>query len=269
MHRFVLNASIAALINANLQQTASELSISESGIRRSNIGGFHSDEERFEGSGSSSEWYGQLQNVLLEALRMLHHGPEEEEEVATMPGATSLPWARARELNCRGWLNVNDSTHFNLLHDHGDAVWSAVYYVDPGMTAASTAPTPQAAPSASAAAAEGGAAPRRVRPPNDAAYAGALLLRTQLKAFSTDFAYLPVPPSAGDLWIFPGYLPHAVLPRTLPTAESGELQAAKTATPPSASTAPASSQRISVACNVLAPEKPEVNRIARQLLRVQ
>ena len=60
--------------------------------------------------------------------------------------------------------------------------------------------------------------------------AGELLLQTQLKAWTAEYAYLPVPPVPGTLWLFPGYMPHAVLPR--------------------AKTMDSSSLRISVACNI-------------------
>ncbi|KAH8072506.1 hypothetical protein JL721_3785 [Aureococcus anophagefferens] len=54
-----------------------------------------------------------------------------------------------------------------------------------------------------------------------------------LKAFTHEYAYVAVPPTPGDLWVFPGHVSHAVLPRALP----GDASAA--------------GLRISVACNAV------------------
>ena len=77
------------------------------------------------------------------------------------------------------------------------------------------------------------------------------------QAYSSDFAFLPIPPRPGDLWVFPGYLPHAVLPRTLPQTAAAHVAATcaeeAAAEEPAAAVrcAASSSLRISVACNVL------------------
>ena len=79
------------------------------------------------------------------------------------------------------------------------------------------------------------------------ACAGELLLETQLKAWTSEFAYLPVRPVPGTMWIFPGYMPHAVLPRA--TSADGAL-------------------RISVACNVaVRAEAERAEHLERDLVR--
>ena len=60
VHRFVISRSVASHLNRALKQDAAELFDAGVGIRRSNVGGFHSTEEVFDGAGSSSAWYGRL-----------------------------------------------------------------------------------------------------------------------------------------------------------------------------------------------------------------
>ena len=101
-------------------------------------------------------------------------------------------------------MNVSPKHAFNQLHDHSAVLYSVVYFVDDGQGIAEA---------------------------GSAACAGELLLLTQLKAWTDEFAYLSVAPVPGRLWLFPGYMPHAVLPRADGADES---------------------LRISVACNVAA-----------------
>jgi len=138
-----------------------------------------------------------------------------------------------------GWLNVNKPSDFNKLHDHGSVPFAAVYYVQGGACAGDMA-LPEgwrefmddahrsyyhdAANCAST----------WERP---TACAGELLLKTQLKAWTDDYAFLRVKPVAGTLWLFPGYMPHAVLPRGGCDDADG-----------------APSLRVSVACNIATHE---------------
>ena len=131
IHRFVLRASIAQQVNEQLLTDAAVRMGSERGIRRSNQGGFHSEEVVF--TGTSSDWYGRLHNVLLEALRML-----EASEAAAAPPIAEADAARSpvfssctpiTKMRMSGWMNVCDATDFHTLHDHGEALWAVVYFV--------------------------------------------------------------------------------------------------------------------------------------------
>ena len=113
----------------------------------------------------------------------------------------------SHEAAITGWINASAPSAFNSLHDHGTSIWSMVYFVDDGGCAAQ----------------------------EDAELWGCLLLRTQLVPFTHKYAFMAARPRPGDLWLFPGYLSHAVLPRQL--KEHGEGSG---------------SLRVSVACN-LAP----------------
>jgi len=127
---------------------------------------------------------------------------------------------------------------------HLQALWSAVYYVARGSGDA----TPDSSdggedemdggPLRAPASADGEEA--------DARSAGSLVLKTQLVPFTHSYGYLPIAPRAGDLWVFPGYLSHAVLPRTLlPPPAVGEGDATAAASPTTSDL-----PRVSVAINV-------------------
>ena len=129
VHRFVLHRSIAAQLNEGIRSEAQGLvDACARGIRRSNVGGFHSDEELFGGCGSSSAWYGRVHKVLLEALRTIHSG--EGDEGSDEDGGSRTAWEAVRSMPIAGWINASRETQFNLLHDHGNAIWSAVLMVD-------------------------------------------------------------------------------------------------------------------------------------------
>ena len=108
IHRFVLSDAVAAAINGPLNAQAIRHCDEHTGSARSNVGGYHSVEELWHGGGSSSEWYGRLHNVVLEAVRALN---------ASAEGGT----AGVTALHVSGWFNVSAPRGYNTLHDHGDA----------------------------------------------------------------------------------------------------------------------------------------------------
>ena len=92
----------------------------------------------------------------------------------------------------------------------------------------------------------------------EACYAGSLLLKTQLG--SAAYGFLPVVTRPGDLWVFPGYLAHAVMPRTIRAAQplvaagagGGSVDGGVAAATAKTVEAVESKPRISVAVNVTA-----------------
>ena len=69
--------------------------------------------------------------------------------------------------------------------------------------------------------------------------------------WESNYGYLPITPRAGDLWIFPGYVPHAVLPRALPRDGNGASDAGTPVHDQVADEEDATAgMRISVACNI-------------------
>ena len=312
VHRFRLNGSIAADINKSLRDEGAALHAEFAGgklcgVRRSNVRGFHTEEVEF--GGSSSEWYGKLHNVLLEALRTLRKDGEETCSEACGAGpdvsgdgegcggsggsggdgggsgdgddgsnsgwceavgssaqgragphaarGASMEWTSVASTRVTGWMNVSGKHDFNSLHDHGVAEWAAVYYVDPGSGAA--APTPTAS--------------RDDAGKLESSLAGSMLLKFQPQAWMHEYSFLTIPPLAGDLWVFPGHVPHAVLPHALPSnseQSGGELleQTSAGASMQPAAEATPERLRISVACNIHRSAEPgeAEDRIVRRLL---
>jgi len=231
VHRFVLSDGVAAAINGHLLSEAVRHSQLITGSSRSNVGGYHSIEEVWQGGGSSGDWYGRLHNVVLEAVRVL----SADADAGTPGGAGGNSDA---DLHVSGWFNVSGAREFNTLHDHGDALWAAVYYVARGGEAA-----------AGVGSSDDGGESDMETDTDDARAAGSLVLKTQLVPCTHTFGYLPIPPRAGDLWIFPGHLSHAVLPRTLlppPPPAAAAAAAGSAAMPVPCDGAP----RVSVAINV-------------------
>ena len=224
VHRFVLAEGVASELNARLRRDAVAHSRFQPGSSISNVGGYHSEVVGFERSDASTHWYGPLHALLVEAL----HAIDAFGEAGAVP---------SERLEISGWLNVSAKDAHNKLHDHGSAMWSAVYFVDDGGGAEGAAALPtgwhefvDAASGRSYFSPDSGEArDGQATWERPSACAGELLLETQLKAWTSEFAYLPVRPVPGTMWIFPGYMPHAVLPRA--TSADGAL-------------------RISVACNV-------------------
>jgi len=150
------------------------------------------------------------------------HSPEETWGHATssawysmlLPAVTAACRTRCSsdhaEFAISGWLNSSSPSSFNCLHDHGDSELSVVYFVRAGSDIPSR--------------------------DNEHIQAGSLLLRPQLAPFSHQYGYIDIAPRPGELWVFPGHLPHAVLPRVLSPADEGVSEDL--------------SMRISVACNV-------------------
>ena len=172
------------------------------------------------------ERYGRVHNVLLEALLMLendhkHEGEKESaqageqcdvrrdeqgderrgEQGDELGGATAAvktavktaageaaarrvpaapTYSPVAQMRVSGWMNISSAHDFNTLHDHGEALWAAVYFVEADDHAL------------------------MVLDAGAAVYSGALLLKTQLAPWTTDFGFLPIQPRPGELWIFPG-----------------------------------------------------------------
>jgi hypothetical protein len=202
VHQLVLRSECAAALNEQLHRDAVERLCAGDGVGISNVGGYHSRAEDFvpRTEGSSARWFSPLDGVLREALHVLCAGGDVE----------GVP---IDEVRVEGWFNVAaDAAAFNAVHDHGAAAWSVVYVVDDGAAATAGA----------------------------AGCAGQLLLMTQLKAWTNQFAFLAVAPVPGTMIMFPGYLPHAVLPRAPPPAAS-DAEVGSDAM---------QSLRVTVACNV-------------------
>lgn len=230
VHRFTLDAELAASLNESLHDAAVRRRHEGQGVGISNVNGFHTEEELFhpEGTqpagtveGGPALWYARLQDILVEALRLAHQCADD---------GTSAASPDAADMLISGWLNVSGRGAFNTLHEHGECAVSAVYFVDDGQCQAEGGDEGGCGDHCGAGSgAQGGA------------QGGDLLLRTQLRAFTHEYGFLAVAPLPGTLVLFPGYMPHAVLPRRQATDEAAMDGAA--------------SLRISVACNMQCAEQ--------------
>ena len=87
------------------------------GVRRSNIGGWHSRTDMLQWGGPAAET---LAELTIKVARRLTHFADRD------PG--SVAWST------RMWANVSPTGALNMSHAHpGGVAWAAVYYVDMGM----------------------------------------------------------------------------------------------------------------------------------------
>lgn len=103
----------AGALNAELERAIRDRMLAEPGIKRSNLGGWHSNTDLLKWGGAA-------------ASRIRDHALK----LATANTTT----ARGAELRWRivGWANVNGPGAGNAPHVHGGNYWSAVYYVKVG-----------------------------------------------------------------------------------------------------------------------------------------
>jgi hypothetical protein len=265
VHQFVLHEHLASALNNQLRRDAIEQSRSSAGVTVSNVGGFHSATTTLDPSHGEA-WYAPLATLLREALHAVHRD-------GLVDGFL------IESLDLRGWLNVSSPACINMPHDHGAVAYSAVYFVDDGGAPASSLPSgwscgsdPQSgrpfyyhrAQQLSQWEVPGGNSPRLAR------CAGELIFQTQHAAWTNRYAVFSVAPAPGTLYLFPAYMPHCTLPRTLRASEvapeSTELDA--NSSPQHGPPLPHASLRISAACNIAtvasaAPELPTVWQASR------
>ncbi|KAJ1618937.1 hypothetical protein T492DRAFT_435213 [Pavlovales sp. CCMP2436] len=111
VHAFMLRPDLAVRLNSQLRKVALGLERAGGGLQVSNVGAFHSKR-----LGAETRSLVKLRNAAARAARAAHR--DEEGSRADRPTQpTSL------------WANVSRSGHYHGLHDHADATWSGVYYV--------------------------------------------------------------------------------------------------------------------------------------------
>jgi len=102
-------------LNAELSRRIIEMREQSPGIRKSNVGGWHSDDQLLQSLG---EPYGtQLGKMFLENIKAAMSTIAE--------GIEGLP----SKVNMHAWANVNRRGDSNVAHIHPGFTWSGVYYV--------------------------------------------------------------------------------------------------------------------------------------------
>ena len=218
VHKFTLEKSAASPLNHRLLQWSldTERLFEQSGVSKSNLGGYQSSANLFV---SAREDPGI--DRLLSSCRVLHGVVSAACEEVLRPDAPN-PAGELHEA-C-AWLNVNRGTDSNLIHIHDPNRFSAVYFVQAGTKAAS---------------------------PN-----GHLVFRGGCSSPKATHTYLAVPPEPGTLWLFPGSIPHCVLPQLAGAAAAADERQIR------------SVPRVSVAINLRAeaplpvPPRPRANAAA-------
>ena len=120
------------------------------------------------------------------------------------------PWRRVARppLTCPllphracAWLNVNKAADSNLMHVHHPDRFSAVYFVSHG----------------------GALLEGRRRPEGHLCFRGGA--RSSARRCRGSHTYFAVPPEPGTLWVFPGSMPHCVLPFVARSGDGGSQSA--------------------------------------------
>jgi uncharacterized protein (TIGR02466 family) len=108
--------SNAEPLNDDLRRVIVERERRGAGIKKSNVGGWHSTTDLF-------TWPDSCVSVLRDHV------------VANLQKLTAIvsPNLKSRvNLTLTCWANVSRRGHYNSVHDHASSVWSGVYYVEKG-----------------------------------------------------------------------------------------------------------------------------------------
>ena len=108
----------ADTVNQRLQRIILERMDESGGVRKSNVNGWHSEEDLFQWPNPEVaqllEWIGQA----VKSMTVFTTGAEKV----------------SGEIDAWGWANVSWPGSYNKPHIHPDSMWSGVYYVDAGTT---------------------------------------------------------------------------------------------------------------------------------------
>lgn len=167
---FLLDMPALEPLNAELSARLLEEEQHSPGIQRSNLGGWHSTTDL---ATRPDACFQALSAAIVESVR----------NVAPLV-ATPVPPPPPRFSMMQAWAMIMRNGDYTIVHDHGEAAWSTVYYVDAGDT--------ENEPSAGLVFTDSRA---RVKP------------LPQFGLFETSFT---IQPRAGMLVVFPGFLRHQV-----------------------------------------------------------
>lgn len=192
LHRFTVQPHEAAPLNAELARLASGLAQSERGVGKTNLGGWQSDDELFDGTPSACcVMLRSIASAALDEAQAYHTRHTARTSDTGAPLKEEHRSSHASHAS-HAWLNVNRGGDSNEMHTHDARRWSAVYFVTD--LTGETAPT-------------SGATSDLV----GADLGGHLIFRAG-GIQGSSHSFLPVPPEPGTLWLFPGSFPHCVLP---------------------------------------------------------
>lgn len=105
-------------LNRDLQALVLEKERSSPGANKSNIGGWHSEDDLFQWGGPAIE---ELRRRVVEAC-----------EVITRKACGEAVKGLGAQMRIDGWANVSRERAYNGIHNHPYCTWSGVYYVSLG-----------------------------------------------------------------------------------------------------------------------------------------
>eukprot|EP00966_Prymnesium_polylepis_P019009 438205-Prymnesium_polylepis.1 len=204
---------------------------SHAGVFVSNRGGYQSFPDTLRQGGPGCSVLLAIMSAAMDVLRSMSCATFDAADPCGCDGDeppwASQPWRPGGLYSVDAWANVNRSGHYNVLHQHGAEQWSAVYFVCEGL--------------------------KNVR---DEDCSGRLVFRggpAKMRRGGgavewSSHTFLAVPPVPGMLWLFPGKIPHAVMPAppVFHESESNTMREASSAPCP----------RISVAANFWEAKPP-------------
>lgn len=163
-----------AALNVQLRESILEHARRHPGEERTNVGGWHSEAGGLEFCGNAGR-------------RVISHMREMTEEATRRLYAAFVRPPEPLSWTLSAWANINRRGDFNEMHTHPGATWSGVYYVDHGEL------NPDA---------EGTSI--HLSDPCPA--------RTNIFFPTLSCQNVLFKPEPGLMILFPGYVPHAVLP---------------------------------------------------------
>ena len=92
----------------------------DSGVSRSNAGGWHSDDQLFNWDHPG----------IVELKRRVHEATREI--TLKTCGQAARDWIADVDMELEGWANVSRDRAYNRIHKHPECTWSGVYYVSLG-----------------------------------------------------------------------------------------------------------------------------------------
>lgn len=113
----VFELAHAAELNAQLKAEALARRAASKGLSRSNIEGWHSEDDFFERDGQAEPGCAALRTQIIEALRQ-----------ATLQMAPAYDFSQFG-IQAEGWINILGPGGMNAPHEHPGWVWSGCYYV--------------------------------------------------------------------------------------------------------------------------------------------
>ena len=168
-------------INGSLADLIRRKRDNHDGIGRSNLGGWHSEDDMMAWAPD------QARRILTQAVELC--GPKLAD---VHPGGK-----RDFQFDARMWANINGPNHANQLHCHPGAIWSGVYYVNIGEDG-------------SGADLEGELMLQDPRFPMNTMYMPDLLLKDADN--EPQYSQFAVKPANGRMVLFPSWLMHSVRP---------------------------------------------------------